>query len=147
VTGRRIDLPALRGRRHQHDARSRTGLAQRVVKAANGFGGARHLDADRRIHIDLVVRGGVLDCDLVDIDFELFREQHRQRRVGPLAHLNLGRDERHFASAVDAQESVRRERRVGGKRVAHFAECGEPEAEQQTAADGCRRSEKPAPRQ
>jgi len=88
ATGRRIDLPALRGGRHQHDARSCTGLTQRTVKTANRFGGAGHLDAYRRIRIELVVGGSVLDRDLVDIDLELFRDQHRQRRERALAHLD-----------------------------------------------------------
>ena len=78
----------------------------------------------------------MLDRDLVDIDLELFGDQHRQRRVSPLAHLDHGADERHLARAVDAQEGVGRERRVSGKRVADLAARRQTEAEEQTTADG-----------
>ena len=53
--------------------------------------------------------------DFVDVDFELFGDQHRNRGVSPLSHLDEGHHERDLAGAVDAQKSVRREWRVGGE--------------------------------
>ena len=55
VTAGRIDVPTLGGRRHQHDASRRAGATQRDVGRANGSRTAGHLDANQRIHIDLVV--------------------------------------------------------------------------------------------
>ncbi len=73
----RIDVPALRGRRHEHDACRRAGLAQRDVGAANGGRTARQLSTNERIRIDLVIGRRVLNCNLVDIHLELFGDQHR----------------------------------------------------------------------
>ena len=137
--GGRIDLPALRRRRDQHDARRRPSPAQRDVHAANGGRPAGHLYADERVHVDLVVRRRVFDGHLVDIDLQLFGDQHGQRCVSSLAHLDHGRHERHLARAIDAQEGIRRERRVRGERVAHLSARGQAKAEEQTAADGARR--------
>ena len=96
---------------------------------------ARHLSADERIGIELVVRRRVLDRDLVDIDLELFGDQHRDRGIGSLSHLDDRHHERDFAGAIDAQKRVRRERRIARETVAHLAACGQAEAQQQTAAD------------
>ena len=146
TTGGRSDVPALRGCRHEHDPRRRAGAAQRDVRAANGSRTARQLSADERIRIDLVIGRRVLDHNLVDIHLELFGDQHRQRRVGPLTHLDDGHDERDFARAINAQEGVRRERRIGRESVAYLAARRQAEAKQQTAADGAGRGEKVAPR-
>jgi hypothetical protein len=133
AAGRRIDLPALRGRLHQHDARRCARLAERNVHAANRGRGAGHLDADERIDVDLVVRRRMLDGDLVDVDLQLFGDQHRQRGVGALAHLDHGHHERHLARAIDAQERVRREGRISRERVADLAARGQADGENQSA--------------
>ena len=52
-------------------------------------------------------------CDLSDIGVEFFREDHRDRSVDALAHLDLRHHQRDLAGFVDADEGVGREPAVG----------------------------------
>ena len=88
----------------------------------------------------------MLDRDLVDVDLELFGDQHRDRRIGPLPHLDDRHHERDFARAIDAQEGVRRERRIGRERVPDLSARRKAETEQQPAAESGRRDEEVASR-
>ena len=141
ATGGRVDVPTLSGCTHEHDASRRACATQRDVGAANRRRTAGHLHADQRIHVDLVVGRRVLDRDFVDVDLELFGDQHRNRGIRPLSHLDDGHHERDLAGAIDAQKRVRRERRIGGETVAHLAARGKAEAKHQSAADRSGRGE------
>ena len=133
MAGGDIDVPAPGGGRHQHDAGRGTGAAQRLIGAADCGRRTRQLSADQWIDVDLVVGRRMLDRDAVDIDLEFLGDQHRNRGVGALAHLDHWHHERDLAGAIDAQECVGRERRVGGEAVAYFGARGQPEADQQPA--------------
>jgi len=79
---------------------------------------------------------GVLELDLVQPDLQLFRQQHRHRRIHALPHFDLIHDERDAAVSADANERIWREggrRRRGGcsRRARAFTD---PAAEQQPAA-------------
>ncbi len=61
---------------------------------SNGFG------------IKLVVRWSGLDADLLERHFEFLGNQHRHRRVGALAHLDLRHDERDAVVRPDAHKGI-----------------------------------------
>ena len=75
------------------------GLAQRRPERADRIGVAGHLDPEDRIAVELVVRRRVLDRDLGPVRVELFGEDHRDRGVDALAHLDLRHDQRDLACA------------------------------------------------
>lgn len=110
AAGRRIDVPTLGGRRHQHGARGRAGLAQRLPRATDRVRIAGGLHPEQRIGVELFVGRGVLQLHLPEINLQLFSDQHRDRRVGPLAHFDVGHGERDPIVARDADEGVRCER-------------------------------------
>ncbi len=139
--GRRVHVPPPCGRRLQHHPCGSTRAAQRNVHRSNGGRAAGHLQADERIGVDLVVRRRVFDRHLVDIHLELLGDQHRQRGIGSLAHLDHRHDESHPACAIDSQEGVRRERSAGGQGVAHLGERGQAKAELQPPTGGARRGD------
>ncbi len=84
----------------------------------------------------------MLEAHLLQIHLEFFRDQHRDRRVGALAHLDIGHGQDDLAVAVDADEGIRREA-LG---VSCFAST-ERQAQHQPAADRDARNEEAAPRQ
>jgi hypothetical protein len=61
------------------------------------------------IGIELVAGRCVLHRDLRKIRIELLSQDHRYRRIGPLAHRDLGHDQRRRSGTIDADESIRRE--------------------------------------
>ena len=77
----------------------------------------------------------MLDGNFVDVDLELFGDEHRNRGVSPLSHLDEGHHEGDLTSAVDAQNSVRGERRVGSEGIANLPAGGKTEGQRQPAAD------------
>ena len=115
AAGTRIHLPGLGSGRHQHAACRGSRPAQRLEERTHRVGAACELEPDKRVTIELVVGGRMFDVDFAQIEFELLGDQHRQRSVGPLAHLDLRHHQRHQPFAVDADESVRGEagRRLG----------------------------------
>jgi hypothetical protein len=78
----------------------------------------------------------VFDGHLVDINLSSSAISMGSDGQSSLAHLDHGRHERHLARAIDAQEGIRRERRVRGQRVADLCTNRQAEAEQQTATRG-----------
>jgi hypothetical protein len=88
----------------------------------------------------------MLDRDLVDVDLELLGNEHRQRRIRALPHLDHRRDERHLAGAIEAQERVRRKRCIGRQRVTHLGATRHCKAEKQPAAERGGRDHEAAPR-
>jgi hypothetical protein len=110
AAGYRIDIPALGCRRNEHDPRDRAGLAQRLPCPANRIGVAGRLHTEQRIGIELFVGRGVLDLHLSEIDLELLGYQHRDGRVGALAHLHVRHDEDNSPIAADADERIGHER-------------------------------------
>ena len=71
------------------------------------------LDAENRIAIELVVRRRVFQLNFAEIGVELFGENHRDRRIDALPHLDLRHDQSGLAGVIDANKSVRREFAVG----------------------------------
>src|SRR3989454_11545560 len=92
------------------------------------------LIAEERVGVELVVGRSVLELDLVQSYLELFRQEHRHRRVCALAHFDLIHDQRDPAVRADANERVRRERgrrcrgggRLGARPFTHLAAEQEP---------------------
>ena len=77
----------------------------------------------------------MFDVDFAQIDFELLGDQHRQRRVGVLAHLDLRHDQRHLPVQPDTNEGIGRKAisRAGGRAPQRWRQA---EAQQQAAANG-----------
>ena len=90
AAGRRIDVPALGRRRHQHGSRGRAGLAQRLPRAADRVRVAGCLHAEQRVGVELFVGRRMLQPHLLQVHLQLFGDQHRDRGVGALAHLDIG---------------------------------------------------------
>ena len=145
VAARRIDLPLLRGRVDQHDARGGAGAAHRLPRKADRRRTAGELAAEQRVHEEFFVGRRVIERDRVERHFELFGDQHRDRRIDALAHLDLRNHQRDLARRVDLDERVRREhaalRRFDGVAADHrfaglliLARGRHAEAEQQAAA-------------
>ncbi len=102
----RIDIELLCRCRDQHGARRRAGLAQRQVEGADRRRVARDLHAtEEGVAVELVVRRRMLDRHIAHVDIELFGDQHRQRRVGALSHLDHRGDD---ASPCPADRCARR---------------------------------------
>jgi hypothetical protein len=51
----------------------------------------------------------MLDTDVAHVDVELFRHQHRERRISALPHLDHRRYDRDLALTVEADEGIGRE--------------------------------------
>jgi hypothetical protein len=115
----RFDLPLSRRGLNQHGTRARSSLAQRHPERADRVGIAGHLQAEGRIAIELVVRRGVLQRHLREIGVELFGEDHRNRRIDALAHLDLRHHQRGVPVLIDADERVGRELALGHVRRLH----------------------------
>ena len=150
MTGSRIDLPLLRRGTNQQHTSGGACLAHRIPCVTDRSRAAGQLTAEQRIHEELLVGRRVVERDAVERDFELFRDQHRDRRVDALAHLDLGDHQRHLAGVVDLDKGVRREHpsRCGFARIPadyrfarwilalRLAHGRQAEAEQQAAACG-----------
>ena len=144
----RVDAPRLRGRRDQHRARHGAGLPERLVERGNGGRAACCLESELRIGVKLVVRRRVFHRDLVGLHFQLFRDQHRHRRVDALPDLDLRNDGGHVAGLVDPDEGARRE--VRSRRVRSRAICAEHrrvDRNQQAAPGGDAGAQEGTPRQ
>ena len=116
ATGRRIDVPALCRRRHQHGSRGRTGLAQRLPRTADRVRVAGRLHAGKQgIAVELFVGRSMLEPHLLQVHLQLFGDQHRDRGVGALAHLDIGHGQDNLPVAADADEGVGREAIGGGR--------------------------------
>jgi hypothetical protein len=94
---------------------------------------AGHLKAERRIRVELVVWGSVLDADLGEIDLELLRNQHRKRSIGALSHFDPGRNHRDAPILFDPHERVRGQR-LGLRRRDRVRGRQQPEAYQEATA-------------
>jgi len=70
---------------------------------------AGRLLAEQRVHVELVVGRSVLEPYLRQVHLELLGDQHRDRGIGPLPHLDIWHDEGDLPVAVDADEGVGRE--------------------------------------
>ncbi len=64
---------------------------------------------EQRIGVERVVRWRVLEDDLVEPDLQFLRQQHGQRGVGALSHLDHRHDQGDLTLAIDADEGVRYE--------------------------------------
>jgi hypothetical protein len=80
----------------------------------------------------------MLQAHLIKAHFQLFGDQHRDRGVGPLAHLDIGHDENDLAVVLNADEGVGRE--ADFARRAGFT-VGERQAQAQHQAAGGRRAD------
>ena len=89
VAGCRIDIPAFRRRGDEHGPRDRTGLAQRLPCPAYRVRIAGGLHPEQRIDIELLIGWSVLELHLLEVDLELFGDQHRDRSVCALAHFDV----------------------------------------------------------
>ena len=134
AAGRRIDVPPLGRRRHQHPPRDRTGLAQRLPRRADRGRAAGRLNAgQQRIPVELRVGRRMFQPHLFEIDFELFGDQHRDGRIGALAHLDIGHRQDDLPVGFDADEGIRREAcGVGG-----FGFERQAQAQHEASACGC----------
>ena len=63
------------------------------------------------IGVELFVGRGVLQPHLVEVHLQLFGDQHRDRRIGALAHFDIGHGQDDLAVTSDADEGVGREGR------------------------------------
>ena len=122
-----------------------TSMARALAPALrSGFQNARievgiagGLEAEGGIAVELVVRRRMLERHLREIGVELLGEDHRNRGVDALAHLDLRHDQRGLAGLVDADEGVGRELAVGrvGRlhRLVAPRASGKMESEQESA--------------
>src|SRR5689334_9353065 len=75
----------------------------------------------------------MLELDLVQAHLELFGDQHRDRGVGTLPHLDIRHRENDLAIAADADEGVRLKPFVRGSAATSYRKA---EAQHQTATGG-----------
>ena len=94
VAGRWIDAPGLRCCLDEKCASGGAGFAQRFPEGAHGGRTAGHLELDERIGVKLVVGRRVFDVDLAKVNLQFLGDEHRHRRIGALAHLDLAYDQR-----------------------------------------------------
>jgi hypothetical protein len=104
-------------------------LAQRQPSAADRVRVAGRLHAEQRIHVELFVRRRVLEAHLGELHLELFGDQHRDRRIGTLAHLDIGHGQDDLPVGPDPDECV------GCERVGLAGSgCGHAQAEHERAS-------------
>src|SRR5207253_3922014 len=103
---RGVDLPALCRRLNQHGARRGTRLAQRLPERTDGVGVTGDLDTEDGVAVELVVGWRVFQYDLLVIGIQFLGEDHGDRCVNALTHLNLRHYERRLAGRIDANERV-----------------------------------------
>ena len=97
--------PALGCGLHEHRARRRSGLAQRLHERAHAGAAAGALQVERRVLVCLAHRRH-LDPDLVPVALQLLGQDHRQRSVYALTHLRLGQHEGHRVIGGDSDPGV-----------------------------------------
>ena len=110
AAGGRIDIPARRRRRYQHDASGSAGATKRLPVGRHRCRAAGDLKPNEWIGIQLVVRRCGLEGHLREVDFQLFGDEHAHRGVGALSHLDLRHDECHAVIRANADEGVGTER-------------------------------------
>ena len=135
--GGRIDAPLRRRGLHQHGAGGRAGDSHRLPEGADGGRAAGHLEPEKRVRVELVVRRRRHRGHMLERRVELLGEDHGKSGVDALPHLDLRDCEGDLAVGINAHERVRREVRVRLRRE-HGAEPGKGEAEDEAAAcRGC----------
>ena len=108
-----IDLPLLCSRPNEHDPRRGSRRAQRLPERANGIRISGDLNANGWIAIKLVVRRCVHQRHFFKVGIEFLGENHRDRGVYALAHLDLRHDQRRLSGTINADESVGRKLALG----------------------------------
>jgi hypothetical protein len=109
----------LRGRGgHEHLARLRRGLAQRVVPVAHAPGAAR---THRAIAPERVRRLGRDHGDPLDVDAQFIGDDHRVAGVRALPHLRGGRMQSHAAVGRHLEVGRHRGQRLAGRAARHGA--------------------------
>jgi hypothetical protein len=88
----------------------------------------------------------VLEPYLVQLHLQLFGDQHRDRCVCALAHLDIGHGQDDLPVAIHADEGVGREW-ISFGRHCFAARERQSQAQQKAAAGGCTRLQKTAPGQ
>ncbi len=142
----RINIPAFCRSRHEESSRQRSSLPQRLPCRANRGRPTRRLHARKKwISVKLGVRRSVFQADLVQIPLQFLDEQHRDRGVIALTHLNIGHCQHDPPVTLDTNEGVRREAFSFGGGDAMVRE-RQGQAQHQAAAGGRPSMEKPAPR-
>ncbi len=136
AAGRRIDVPTLCRRRHEHGSRDRAGLAQGLPRRAYRVRVASCLhSAYQRVAVELFVGRSVFELHLFEVNLQLFGDQHRDGSIGALAHLDIGHGQDNLPIAFNADESVGREA-IGVGRFG-FAVCErQAQAQHQASARG-----------
>jgi hypothetical protein len=117
----RVDAPLLGRGCDQQRAGDRARLAQRRPEGANRRRHAGQLAVEDRVGVERIVGRGMLQLDLIEADFQLLRQQHGERRIGALPHLDHRHHQRDCALAVDADEGVGRKRRGLDLRLRDYA--------------------------
>ena len=148
LTGPRRHAPAPGRRLDQHQSRGRPRLAQRrpaLNDRQRGAGRLILLDAlgGRRIDRESVhvgSRRGGFHCDRIEVDLELFGDEHGKRGVGALPHLDLRHDEGDAAARLDAHVGVQGSVGRGSASAGAGPGCGrvqppQRDAQHQRAAD------------
>ena len=139
MAGSQINIPPPCRGRHEHGSCGRTGLAQRLPRPPYRVRVASCLHpADQGVAVKLFVGRSMLQAHLIKAHFQLFGDQHRDRGVGPLAHLDIGHDENDLAVVLNADEGVGREA-VFARRAGFTV--GERQAQAQHQAAGGRRAD------
>src|SRR5262252_7575534 len=136
AAGRCIHIPALCRRGDEHGSRGRTGLAQRLPRRAYRAGIAGCLYASQPgITVELFVGRSMLQPHLFQLHLQLFCDQHGDRGIGALAHLDVGHGQGNLPVASNADEGVGRE--TSGTGGFGFATCErQAQAQQQASARG-----------
>ena len=147
AAGRRIDIPALCRRRHEHGSRGRAGLAQGLPRRAYRVRVASCLHAGQQgIAVELFVGRSMFQLHLRQVHLQLFGDQHRDGGIGALAHLDIGHGQDNPPVAFDADEGVGREA-IGVGRLG-FAACErQAQAQHQASARGRSGLQETAPRE
>jgi hypothetical protein len=99
----------------------RAGLAQRRPEGANRGRHAGQLAVEDRIGVERIVGRGMLQLDLIEADFQFLGQQHGERRIGALPHLDQRHGQRDVAASLDADEGVGRKRRGLDLRLRDYA--------------------------
>jgi hypothetical protein len=94
-------VPVRGSSRNEHGACGGAGAAQIVLRGADRAARARRHVAPNTIALAVLVRRRELGLHLAPVAFELFRDQHRQRRKAALAHLGLGDADNHGVIRLD----------------------------------------------
>jgi hypothetical protein len=125
ATSGRVDLPLAGCRTHEKDARRGAGLAHRHPCRTHRRRAPGHLATQCRIAVLACVSRCMLQHHLVEIDLELLGDQHRDRRVRTLSHLDVRHRERDRAVGTDPDERIGRERDFRWQGAGHAAGNGD----------------------